>query len=255
VLERDPSPEVREYVGWQLAQHGIDLARAEELSRAAEKGLTGKLRGLETTAAVTSTTLEDVERLGWTWDAIGWIDFQHGKYEEADGYLRAAWRLLGAPNIAYRLGQLYEKRDKLADAMSYYLAAQALDSAPSPDLVARVRKLAGGGDLPLMLKSARQAAVQERLFALGPSTLDADAYFLAVVDGTRKAIDVTFTSGAEVLKPLAGGTLRSAVFPELLREESPAHLAVRVRVMCSHGNCVASVDLPKNARAEVPIPR
>ena len=66
--------------------------------------------------------------------------------------------------------------------------------------------------------------------------------------------DVTFTSGAEALKPLADGALRSAVFPELSRKESPARLALRVHVMCSHGNCRAGVDFPKNARTEVPLP-
>jgi len=254
VLERDPNAAVREYVGWQLAQHGIDLARAEELSRDAEKRFVDDLRGLETTKSVTATTLEYVERLGWTWDAIGWIDFQRGQYDEADGYLEAAWHLLGVPEIAYRLGQVCAKRDKLADAMSYYLTAEALNSAPPPDLVARVKKLAGGGDLPLMLKSARQSAAAERALMLGPSADTGVAYFLAIVDGTRKALDVTFLSGAEALRPLADGAVRKAVFPVLLRAGSPARVAVRVHVVCSAGVCRGGIESPLRARTDTQLP-
>jgi tetratricopeptide (TPR) repeat protein len=246
VIDRKPGAEVREYVAWRMAQHGLDLARAEELARGAEKDFLSEFRDLDL-KSVTQRNLDHVDRLAWAWDAIGWIDFQHGKLTEADAYVRAAWQLIGDVDVAYHLGQICEKRDKLADAMNYYLTAQALDDDPPADLVARVKKLAGGGDLSKMLASARQMAPLERSFQVssGPS---GTAAFLAIVDNGRKAVDVRFASGDDSLKPLAEQTLRSMTLPVLFPTDAPVRIPLGLRVQCRTTACRGIVEFPRRIK-------
>jgi hypothetical protein len=246
LMTRTPNADVRSYMSWQMAQNGFDLDRADALARGAERDLLAGLHNVEL-SSVTETRFDHVDRLGWAWDAIGWIAFQRGNLTEADTYVRAAWQMLGDPDVAFHLGRVSEKRDKLADAMNYYLTAQAFDSKPSADLVARVKKLAGGGDLPKMLESARQMAPLEHSFPVsGPQT--GEARFLAIVDNTRKAIDVRFNSGDPGLKPLAQQALRSVVLPVLFPSDTPARIPVGLRVKCVDGRCGGLVEFPKRVK-------
>ena len=245
-LDRKPNAEAREYMAWQMAQHGLDLARAEELARGAEKDFLTEFRNLDL-KTVTQRNLDHVDRLAWTWDAIGWIDFQRGKLTEADAYVRAAWQLIGDVDVAYHLGQICEKRDKLADAMNYYLTAQALDATPAADLVARVKTLAGGGDLPKMLESARRMAPLERSFQVGPGP-SGTAAFLAIVDNSRKAVDVRFASGDDSLKPPAAEALRSMTLPVLIPTDAPVRIPLGLRVQCRTTACGGFVEFPKRIK-------
>lgn len=246
VMDRKPNPEVREYVAWHMAQHGFDLARAEELARAAEKDFLAEFRDLDL-KSVTQLNVDHVDRLAWTWDAIGWIDFQRGKLTEADAYVRAAWQLMGHADVAYHLGRICEKRNKLADAMNYYLTAQALDDAPSADLIARVKKLAGGGDLPKMLQSARQMAPIERSFQVA-SESSGTATFLAIVDNGRKAVDVRFASGDDSLKPLAAQVLRAVTLPVLFPTDAPVRIPLGLRVYCRTTQCLGMIEFPTRVK-------
>jgi tetratricopeptide (TPR) repeat protein len=241
-MDRTPDAEVREYVAWQMAQHGLDLARAEELARGAEKDFLAEFRDLDL-KSVTQMNIDHVDRLAWTWDAIGWINFQRGKLTEADAYVRAAWQLIGGADAAYHLGQICEKRDKLADAMSYYLTAQALDDDPPADLIARVKKLAGGGDLSKMLQTARQLAPMERSFPVG-SESSGTAAFLAIVDNSRKAADVRFAFGDDSLKPLAAQVLRAMTLPVLFPTDAPVRIPLGLRVVCRTAKCLGMVEYP-----------
>jgi len=244
LMERKPGADLRSYVSWQMAQGGFDLVRADEIARSAEKDLLAEFRDVDA-ASVTEDAFSRVERLGWAWDALGWIAFQRGNLTEADAYVRAAWQMLGDPDVAFHLGRVCEKRDKLADAMNYYLTAQALDSKPSADLVARVKKLAGGGDLPKMLETARRTANLEHVFVV-PGSGAGEAQFVAIVDSSRSAIDVRFVSGDEALKPLAQKPLRSVLLPVLFPTNAPARIPVSLRVRCADRKCGAAVELPNH---------
>jgi tetratricopeptide (TPR) repeat protein len=250
LMERKPNADVRSYVSWNMAQHAFELARADELARSAEKDLLAGLANVDL-ASVNEASFDRVDRLGWAWDAIGWIAFQQGDLRVADAYVRAAWQMLGDPDVAVHLARVCEKRDKLADAMNYYLTAQALDSKPSADLVARVKKLAGGGDLPKMLESARKMAPLERSFAV-PGSTAGEAQFVAIVDNTRKAIDVRFVSGDDALKPLAPQVLRSVLLPVLFPTDAPARLPVGLRVRCRGSTCGGLVESPARVRLTAP---
>jgi tetratricopeptide (TPR) repeat protein len=247
LAERNPNAHVRAFAAWRMAEHGLDLDRAEELARSAETAFLAELRRVELDA-VTAGTFASVDRLGWAWDAIGWIAFQRGKLPEADAYVRAAWLLIGNDEVAYHLAQICEKRGKLADALNYYLTAQVLTNKPSPELVAHVKKLAGGGDLPRMLESARMSAMYERTFAVAAASAGA-ARFLAIVDHTGRATAVRFVSGADALKPLGDRQLRAVQLPLLFPSDTPVRIPVGLEVACVAGNeCRGSVAHPARVR-------
>ena len=124
-LEFGSGAALKNKLAWDLAVAGVDLDRALELGLAAERDLSDRTRALDL-SSVTSSHLDDVDTLAALWDTLGWIYFKKGDLEAADRYVRAAWQLGGQAEVAYHLGQVSEKRDKLADALSFYLTAQAL---------------------------------------------------------------------------------------------------------------------------------
>jgi len=148
-------------VSWQLAKGGIDLDRAEELGRKSETQIAADTAALDF-KSLTDHHLAEMETLAWTWDALGWIRFQRGDLANAEEYTRAAWLLGGHASTASHLGQIAQKRDTLADALSFYLTAQAISDHPTADMVDRVKRLAGGGDLKLMLDTAKRMAPSDR---------------------------------------------------------------------------------------------
>jgi hypothetical protein len=171
-----------------------------------------------------------------------------GNLAEAERYVRAAWELSAEPDVAFHLGQICEKRNRLADAMNYYLIAQALSSFPTAEMIAHVKKLAGGGDLPLMLKSAREAAMTERLFKMPKGTATGAAQFLAMVGGDERAIEVQFFEGVESFRGLAD-TLKDVIIPLQFPADSPLRLPVGLRVACTaDGTCRGMIVIPSQVR-------
>jgi tetratricopeptide (TPR) repeat protein/transglutaminase-like putative cysteine protease len=245
-LEIASTPAIWTKVSWQLAEAGIDLDRAEELGRKSEQQIAAETAALDL-KSLTSDQLAKMETLAWTWDALGWIRFQRGDLAKAEDYARAAWLLGGFVPTASHLGQIAQKRDKLADALSFYLTAQALTDRPTPEMIDRVKRLAGGGDLKLMLDTARRMASSDRLVRLAaepPAMPVRSANFLVVVDNQHKALDVRFEDGAESLRSVEAA-LRSTTYPLNVPGDLRARLAVAVEVRCDARQvCAGRVDYP-----------
>ena len=201
-------------VSWQLAKGGIDLDRAEELGRKSETQIAADTAALDF-KSLTDHHLAEMETLAWTWDALGWIRFQRGDLANAEEYTRAAWLLGGHASTASHLGQIAQKRDTLADALSFYLTAQAISDHPTADMVDRVKRLAGGGDLKLMLDTAKRMAPSDRFIRLAPkrpstTSPPVSANCLVLADHQHKALDVRFEDGADSVRSVEAA-LRSAV--------------------------------------------
>jgi len=242
-IDVSPTPAILAKISWQLAEAGVDLDRAVDLAARAEKGIAEKTQNL-TLTTLTQDHLDRMERLAWAWDAHGWADFQQGKLPEAEAYVRAAWRLLGKWEISFHLGQIYEKESHLADALSYYLTAQALATNPPASVMTHIKHLSGGGDLKLMLASARAMAPGERVFRMRDKAPAGTAQFLAIVGNDGKALEVSFAGGTEVLRSLIPA-LRGITYPIDIPGNSPGRLAIGVRVKCDeqHG-CGGGVAYP-----------
>ena len=60
-----------------------------------------------------------------TWDTMGWILYREGKLDEADSYLRAAWRNTQSATRAKHLGEVAEAKGKKDEALTMYELAAA----------------------------------------------------------------------------------------------------------------------------------
>lgn len=250
VMALSPNVAVRVKVAWELAEAGVDLDRAADLARAAEKEIVGATERLDMTS-LTSRHVDLVERLAWVWDALGWIDFQQGKLAEAQRYVNGAWDIEGKAEIAFHLGQIHEKREHLADALSFYLTAQAMSSQPTPAMIAHVKKLSGGGDLSLMLPSAKRVALEGRTFKVAAEGGVGEAYFLAIVNSDSRPVEVRFSTGSENLRTSGEKALSEALFPVEFPADSPVRLALGIRLQCVRERvCMALLDYP--SRVELP---
>jgi len=250
-LEIESTPEMWTKVCWQLAEGGVDLDRAEELGRKSERQIAAETAALNL-QSLTSHQLGQMETLAWTWDALASILFQRGDLVKADEYAHAAWQLGGFSSSASHLGEIAQKQDKRADALSFYLTAQALSSQPTPEMVARVKSLAGGGDLKLMLETARRTARTDRVMRLGPrppSTVRAtSADFLVIVDNRHKVLDVRLESGDESVRSVETA-LRSATYPLTVPGDLQMRLVIGVRVGCDAEQvCAGVVAFPDDVK-------
>jgi len=252
-LEIESTPAMWTKVSWQLAQGGIDLDRAEELGKKSERQIAAETAALDLNS-VTSAQLGKMATLAWTWDALGWIRFLRGDLVKAEEYARAAWLLGGHAQTASHLGQIAQKRDKLADALSFYLTAQAMSDHPTPEVIERVTRLAGGGDLKLMLDTARRMAPSDRFIQLAtkpPSTSSSpatSASFLVLVDHRHKALDVRFENGTESLRSVEVA-LRSATYPINIPGDLQMQLAIGVKVGCDAEQvCAGFVEYPDRVK-------
>ena len=243
VMELTPDLAVRTKIAWELAQAGVDLDRAAELAHAAENEIAAATERLEL-KYVDASHLDLVERLAWLWDTLGWVHFQKGNLVEAERYVHAAWQIAGKPDVAFHLGRIYEKRSRLADALSFYLTAQALASTPTPEMIAHVKRLSGGGDLKVMLQSAKELAPSDRIFRITEKSGAGEAEFLALVGKDRQPMEVRFSSGSESLRAFGETGMKGVRCPVEFPADSPARLAVGLRIRCdragrlSRGGCV-----------------
>jgi tetratricopeptide (TPR) repeat protein len=252
VMQLSPDLEVRTSVAWNLAEAGLDVDRAGDLASRALKEIADENRNLAL-ASVTETHLDRVETVAWLWDTIGWIAFQKGDAEKAERYVRAAWELAGDADVAFHLGQIHQKRDRLADALSYYLTAEALSVAPTEDMRAHVKRLAGGGDLPLMIKSAREVAAAGRAFKVSGQGAAGMADFLAIVGSDGRPIEVRFAGGSEELREFGLAQLKDAVISLDFPGDAPERLPVGLRLRCAAKlGCQGGLAYP--ARVELAKP-
>lgn len=123
---------------------------------------------------------------------------------------------------------------------------------PTQEMIDRVKSLAGGGDLKLMIESARRMALADRIVPLSltqpRTTPTKSAEFLVIVDNRRKAVDVRFERGDEGLRSLEA-ELRGATYTTVIPGGTAMRLVLGVRVGCdAQRNCVAAVEYPSNLK-------
>jgi tetratricopeptide (TPR) repeat protein len=243
-LELSPTPATWTYMAWQLANAGEDLDRAKDLALRSEKHILGAMQNLDA-ASVDDDDFELMETLAWSWDALGMVAFEKGALDEAERYVRAAWMLGREPDTALNLGTIYEKRQRMSDAVNYYMTAYATADSPSSEMKAHVKRLVGEGDaLKPMFDSARILA--HNLIKLPDTGPVGKADYIAVIGGDRKAVDLRFLEGSEALRsfePALRQIQHGVEFPS-----SPApRLVLKLTVGCiPSGGCVVGTTFPRN---------
>jgi tetratricopeptide (TPR) repeat protein len=86
-----------------------------------------------------------------TWDTMGWIFFREGKLDQAEDYLRAAWRNRQDATVGEHLGEVLEAKGSKSAALNVY--ELALASIPQYDALGVKKKAPGNVELKLMAKA------------------------------------------------------------------------------------------------------
>ena len=257
--ELSPTPMVWNNIAFNLAEHKIELEKAQQYAESAISTTEAKLRNIDL-AHLTAGELGDASSLADYWDTLGWIDFQKGDLPAAMRYVNAAWQLEQNGEMADHVGQIYEKQGQKERAIHAYALALAAPHA-SPDTRARMTLLLGGnGEIDKLVREAGPELVALRSFALpGLHLGDASADFLIVLapngsDGASTKVDgVKFISGSESLRPLAekpSGKLLTIDYRTVFPDASAAKIVRRGTVSCSAkaGDCTLTLIRPEEVR-------
>jgi protein O-GlcNAc transferase len=258
--ELSPTPMVWNNIAFNLAEHKIELDKAQQYAESAISTTEAKLRNTDL-AHVTAGAIGDASSLADYWDTLGWINFQKGDLPAAMRYVNAAWQLEQNGEMADHVGQIYEKQGQKDPALHAYALALAAPH-PSPDTRARMTLLLGGnGEIDKLVRQATPELIALRSFALpGLHLGDASADFLIVLapggsDGASTKVDgVKFLSGSESLRPLGekpGGKLLTLDYRTVFPDASAAKIVRRGTVSCSAktGDCTLILLRPEEVRS------
>ncbi len=230
-LERDSTPTMFNFIAYELAAADKQLPLALQYAQKSvyeEEDASTKVNLSELKDLLLSAPL-----MGY-WDALGWVYFRMGEYEKAESYLRSAWEAKQDGFTADRLGQVYEKEQKLAMALHMYNLA--LEVEPGLEYSpARMRRLAQV-PLPKNRMSARDELNQMRTINLpGVTKKQGNAYFDVLIVRGRIAT-ARFVSGTDALSDV-GSELEKSSFRESFPPNSTAHLFRRGVLSCSEIGC------------------
>lgn len=229
-------------IAYFLALSKVHLDRAQQYAESAVAESATDLRNVELNN-LTPDDLRNVYSLAATWDTLGWVLFQKGDIDAAEPYITAAWRLGESGEVGYHLGQILEKRGKLAEAMTVYARA-SIGMRTVPESQESLERLAGKTKAADMMVQENINASAARTISLGPANIDVKGttearFFIALVPGSNrvaKVADVKFISGDEKLRPLAS-LLKSANFDLVFPDDKMTRIIRRGTLSCiSKGN-------------------
>lgn len=241
-LAAEDSPRVCAKIAWVLADTGVDLARAEELSAKAIHDVARKMRELSL-ATLTEDDLGVTQSLGWAWDALGWARFRGGHAAEAEKYVHAAWILAGEPVMAFHVADVYERVDRPGEAVNFYVTARRNSAQLSPEMIQRADQFIPAADRERLLENVPKAMSLYRLVKIDGSAPDGRAEFFTIIGHDGHPLEVVFGTGDGALAPLASA-LKAAKLPVEFPGTDVARLPVGVLVVCHANECFAGTKPP-----------
>jgi Flp pilus assembly protein TadD/transglutaminase-like putative cysteine protease len=249
-IELSQTPVVWNNVAYNLADHKLELSKAQQYAESAVSATTTNLRNIE----LSRLSLEDlaaVQSLGAYWDTLGWVYFQKGDLASAERYVRAAWLLAQHGEVGDHLAQIYEKRGQKNMAIHMYALAIAAPHSV-PETRGRLATLLGGEARINRLVSGAMPELSElhtiQVGKLLNESADADFFVLLSPSGQNANVEaVQFISGSEKLRPFAE-RLRSLNYGPVFPDDSPVRLVRRATLSCSAaaGKCVLLLVPPED---------
>ncbi len=253
--ELSQTPSVWNNIAYNLAEHQLELDKAQRYAESASAATAANLRNVEL-AHLTLNDLNEVVSIGAYWDTLGWVYFQEGNLEAAERYIRSAWLLNQHGEVGDHLARVFEKRGLKDEAIRTY--AMAIAAAHSvPETRGRLAALLGAeskeSQIPKLVINARDNLSALRTFQAGKLLNEnAEADFLILLSPGEKdaRVDaVQFVNGSDKLRPFANA-LRSLHFAGMFPDASPAKLIRRGTLSCSAatGECTFILLLPEDVR-------
>jgi Flp pilus assembly protein TadD len=252
-VELAQTPAVWNNVAYNLAEHQIELDKAQQYAESAVSATAANLRNIELTH-LSLDQLNEVASLGVYWDTLGWVYFQKGDLPNAERYIRASWLLNEHGEVGDHLAQIDAKHGENAQAIHMYtLALGAPHSVP--ETRARLSALVGpGAKIEELVIQTKPELTTHRTFSIGRvinGNAQAD-FFVLLSPGKQKPIvsSVKFISGSQDLRPFVE-QLRAIDFGPIFPDSSPATLVRRGTLSCSATigqSCTFTLILPEDVR-------
>jgi Flp pilus assembly protein TadD/transglutaminase-like putative cysteine protease len=253
--ELSQTPVVWNNIAYNLADHDLELDKAQRYAESAVTATAASLRNIEL-GHLTLDDLTTVASIGAYWDTLGWVYFQRGDLDTAERYLRAAWLLNQHGEVGDHLARIFDKRGQKEEAIrTYALAIAAVHSVP--ETRGRLAALLGSGAeeqiIKILLAKAGIELSALRTYQAGNLLKEkAEADFLLLLSPGEKEAkidEVRFVSGSEKLRPFAAN-LRSLHFVGVFPDASPTKLVRRGTLSCSPatGECTFVLALPEDVR-------
>jgi len=249
-LDGTDDVEVLNNAGYELAETGIDLPYAEQVSRKSIQELEAKTAAI-TPEQVNSKAFGDSRLLIASWDTLGWILFREGNLEQAEPLILAGWRNGLSPESGDHLGQVYEAMGKKEEALKTYRLAQASiePNYSQTEVIEHIKKSIsrlGGAGKSGPEYAEKQALQETRTYHLArPAGLSGWGTFRLQIS-TTGVVASQQISGDQKLAAL-GGKINTMKFPELVPSGSAAHLLRSAVVSCSMGNTCDLVLVPNSS--------
>ena len=233
-LEINSNAEMLNDAAYEMAEADTNLSEALDYSQKCMNETESKLQKVDL-GNIRKEDLQLTVAIGAYWDTLGWIYFKMDDVARAENYLNSAWQLAQDGVIGDHLGQLYEKKHKLPEALHMYNLA--LEASPlMTETQARMRALAHV-PLPEHRMSAGEELSWMRTVKL-PKVIDesASADFDVLILTNGKIQKAVFVQGSEALRN-AGKNLEQASFTQALPKGSIAYLPRRGVLSCGSAGC------------------
>lgn len=239
-----PGPRVWNAIAYFLSISKVQLNKAQQYAESAVTAVSTNMRNVDL-QTMTLESLHNIANLGAYWDTLGWVHFEKGNVDLAERYITAAWALQEHSEVAYHLGQIYEKQGKKPEAIHMYALATAA-SQLVPEARESLIRLVGKEKSELLSRQASDELRDTRTIKLGvPATTvkgatEAQFYVVLNPGPGRKAqvTEVKFISGDEKLRPL-GSMLKGADFKFVFPDETSTKVIRRGTLFCQSagGGC------------------
>jgi tetratricopeptide (TPR) repeat protein len=240
-----PGQRVWNDVAYFLAVSKVQLDKAQQYAESAVTAVATDLRNVEL-EGLTLESLGQVSGLAADWDTLGWVYFQKDNIDLAEKYISASWALAQHSEVAYHLGQIYEKRGKKEEAIHMYALASIADRLV-PEAPESLGRLAGKDKSEALLKQAKADLRDSRTIKLGAPAANmkgaTEAQFYVVLSPgpsrSAQVTDVKFIRGDEKLRPLAAA-LKGGNYGLIFPDETTTKVIRRGTLFCSPGGTECS---------------
>jgi tetratricopeptide (TPR) repeat protein len=164
IMNATQNPMMLNDTSYELAEAGEELAADESAARRAVEMLTEQSKTW-TLDGNPEALIDKSRQLIAIWDTLGWILYREGKLDEAEDYLKAAWRNTQSDLMAEHVGVVAEARGKKDEAFTAYVLGLAasppgtiqMELSHRADVLRRAgAKSAVGGDAPERLRNDRK---------------------------------------------------------------------------------------------------
>ena len=222
-------------VAYELANHNLQLDRAQQYAESAVNDIANQLRNVD----VQRLNIDDYRRVNAIssyWDTLGWVYFRRGETDQAKKFIESAWLLGPNGEVAYHLGEILEKQGKKDEAIQMYAAAASVKRAYIPARDKLVTVLGNPKKADDVIKQASNKDFTGKLDLGALSKTDGQADYAFVFAPGPKVEAVKFLTGDDKLKGL-NDKLATVKYPVEFPDTTPTKLVRRGTVTCKNDDC------------------